>query len=223
MKSAAYALGVKAGYQQNIGLPDRIFYKIASRTGFNPAEIKQVFLEKSAIDWGKMLMPAGVGMAAGAGAYQLGKGLLGGGQATNPVALDPKHKQMVDATTYNQGLSRDMQGAQGAFGAAPNPMGKTGSALSKESASKVAGFWGGLAGGVLGAPLGLGGMAGGAALGSAIGDKVSGGGGQVKNPVALDPYHKRLVNTTMYNQGLSRDLQAARGAFAPAANPFGNS
>lgn len=220
MKSAAYALGVKAGYTNNIGLPDRIFHKIASRTGFDPGEIKQVFLEKSAINWGQMLVPGALGAAAGAGAVGLGK--LIGGKATNPTALDPQHKQMVNATSYNQGLSRDMQGAQGSFSAAANPMGKA-SSLSKASAAKVAGFWGGLAGGAAGLALGgpLGAVAG-AAGGSALGDKI-GGPGQAKNPVSLDPYHKRLVNSTMYNQGLSRDLQAARGAFAPAANPFGNS
>lgn len=217
-KSAAYALGVKAGYTQNIGLPDRVFTKIAGLTGFAPQDIKQVFLEKAAVNWGALL----VGGAAGAGAAALGKNMLGG-RVGNPVAMDPQHKKMTDATMYNQGMSRDLQAAQGSFGAAPNPMGKTGSALSKESGQKIAGFWGtaagGLAGGLVG---GIPGAIGGAALGNSIGNSL-GGGGQVKNPIQLDPYHKRLVNTTMYNQGLSRDLQAARGAFAPAANPFGNS
>ena len=39
----------------------------------------------------------------------------------------------------------------------------------------------------------------------------------------LSPFHRDLRNQTMYNQQLSRDLQGLRGAFAPAANPFGNS
>lgn len=248
MKSAAYALGVEAGYKQGVGLPDRIFHKIASRTGFPAGKIKEAF-EKAAINWGALLM----GGAAGAGAYQIGKKLLGPGQATNPVQIDPRHQQMVEGTQYNQGVSRDLQAAQGSFGPAANPMGKAGSfgqhamsalkgspvggifnhskspkkkaegAVSSESQNKIAGFWGtaagGLAGGLVG---GIPGAIGGAALGNSIGNAV-GGTGQVKNPISLDPYHRRLVNTTMYNQGLSRDLQAARGAFAPAANPFGNS
>ena len=90
---------------------------------------KREYLIKSALDKQAKIpwLPLLAGGAVGAYALpKLYKYLMGGDpqapKVENEQDMDPAHQQMRRMTMYNQGLSRDLQGAKGSFGAAPSPM-----------------------------------------------------------------------------------------------------
>ena len=85
--------------------------------------IKSAMDKQAKIPW----LPLLAGGALGSYVLpKLYKYLMGGDpQAPNiehEQYMDPAHQQMRRMTMYNQGLSRDLQGAKGAFGAAQSPM-----------------------------------------------------------------------------------------------------
>jgi len=93
-------------------------------------DTKRDYLIKSALSKQAKGFPWAPALAGGAaGAYllpKLYKYLMGGDpqapKVENEQDMDPAHQQMRRMTMYNQGLSRDLQGAKGSFGAAPSPM-----------------------------------------------------------------------------------------------------
>jgi hypothetical protein len=87
------------------------------------------YLVKSALDKQAKVpwLPLLAGGALGAYAIpKLYKYLMGGDpqapEVQNEVDMDPAHQQIRRMALYNQSLSRDLQGAKGAFGAAQSPM-----------------------------------------------------------------------------------------------------
>ena len=205
-------LGFLQGYTSAIMPPEAVFQKLASKTCIDVNLIKAAYIEKKAIG---PLGALGIGAGAGIGLPALYQGLrsvLYGYRKPDQV-LSPLHRDIANSAMYNQGFSRDLQAIRGAFAPADNPLGKSGSFVKKALMGSMMG----------GAGLGmLGGAGVGAAAGMAIPALYKMFSGYHKPNQRLSPMHKDIANSTMYNQGFSRDLQAIRGSFAPAANPFGN-
>jgi hypothetical protein len=213
--SPAARLGFMQGFAASIVPPDEVFQKVASKTGINAAIVKQAYINKVALS---PLQAVGLGVGGGfllPEAWHGIKRLLYGYRQPDERKT-PFHEDIRNQAMYNQQLSRDLQGVRGAFAPSESPFGKTGS-LNKEA------FWPALA-------MGAGAMAAAPHLWNAAkgawhglwgtGGQGQGQGYQMPNQ-QLTPFHRDLRNMTMYNQMLSRDLQGVRGAFAPAANPFG--
>lgn len=235
-KTAAFALGATNGYFSHIMPPDRVFQKIASKTGFNKEMVKQAYLHKKAINWKALLTAGGLGLGGAMAIPALYRWATRAPAIGEEVQRDPAMDQVGRMAARNLQNSTYLQGIRGAFAPAESPWGKTGS-LSKTSSEKISGFWGGLAGGIGGAFLGgPWGAMGGAAAGSAAGDAVSNwwnkpaakpGAPAADDGTALaqepSKRYQQIGGLASRNMQNSQYLQGIRGAFAPAPNPWGNS
>lgn len=207
-------LGYVQGYINSVMPAEEVFDKVAAKTRIDKAFIKRAYIEKVA------LRPLAALLAGGGAALALpllNKMIHGYHRPSQQ--LSPFHEDLRNNAMYNQTVSRDLQGVQGAFAPAADPLGKMGSAEKKAMGAAN----GAMLGSTVGSLGGLPGMALGAGLGALGGwgyNKLFGQGYKQPNQ-KLSPFHRNLRDMAMYNQTVSRDLQGIRGAFAPAPNPWG--
>lgn len=138
-KTAAFALGATNGYFSHIMPPDRVFQKIASKTGFNKEMVKQAYLHKKAINWKALLTAGGLGLGGAMAIPALYRWATRAPAIGEEVQRDPAMDQVGRMAARNLQNSTYLQGIRGAFAPAESPWGKTGS-LSKTSSEKISGF-----------------------------------------------------------------------------------
>jgi len=129
MNKQAFELGLCVGYASAVMPTNEAFEKSASVTGFKAADVKRAYVEKVALPWLPMLA-GGAGMALGSHVLpRMYRWAMGGDpqapKVENEQTMDPFHQQLRRQTMYNQGLSRDLQAARGAFAPAANPFGQS--------------------------------------------------------------------------------------------------
>jgi len=127
MNKQAFELGLCMGYASTVMPTNEAFEKSAVATGLKAADVKRAYVEKIAAPWLPMLAgAAGLGLGAYAIPRMYRWAMGGDPQAPNieqEQRMDPFHQQLRRQTMYNQGLSRDLQAARGAFAPAANPFG----------------------------------------------------------------------------------------------------